>query len=63
MSGIELKPCPFCGGKAVRVSFLDSNPDPDAKATRYFACRKCCVASFTGVTDAEARYAWNRRAR
>ena len=57
----ELKPCPFCGGEAVRMDLLDNPPFPDVIGTRYFGCRKCCVVSFTGMTDAEAVEAWNAR--
>lgn len=56
-----LKPCPFCGGEAVRMDFLDNPPFPNMRGTRYIGCRKCCVVSFTGMTDAEAVEAWNKR--
>lgn len=58
----ELKPCPFCGGEAVRMNFLDNPPFPNTIGTRYFGCRKCCVVSFTGMTEEEATEAWNTRA-
>lgn len=60
MSDIELKPCPFCGGKAEvfvanyskRVTVWCANPD-------------CGVKPFTMYTTelAESIKAWNRRAR
>ena len=53
----KLKPCPFCGGEAVRLQMID-NP---FSGTRYFGCRKCCVVSFTHMTEAEAIKAWNTR--
>lgn len=58
----NLKPCPFCGGEAVRMDFLDNLPFKSVKGTRYFGCRKCCVVSFNGMTEAEAIEAWNTRA-
>ena len=56
-----LKPCPFCGGEAVRMGFLDHVDPHTGRGTRYVGCRRCCVASFTNVTDREAVEAWNRR--
>lgn len=58
----ELKPCPFCGGEAARLDFLDNTRNKNVKGFRYFGCRKCCVVSFAGMTEAEAVEAWNRRA-
>lgn len=58
----ELLPCPFCGGEAVRMDFLDNPPFPNMRGTRYIGCLKCCVVSFTGMNDAEAVEAWNIRA-
>lgn len=60
-----LRPCPFCGAPAVRLTFLDNNCSPvpaGARATRFVGCRRCCVASFAHVTEAECAAAWNRRA-
>lgn len=58
----ELLPCPFCGGDAVRMDFLDNPPFKDMPGTRYFGCRKCCVVSFTNMTEQQAIEAWNTRA-
>ena len=57
----KLKPCPFCGGEAVRMDFLDNPPFKEMKGTRYFGCRNCCVVSFSHMTEAEAIEAWNTR--
>ena len=58
----ELKPCPFCGGKAVRMSFMDMVQAPHIKATRFIGCKNCAVVSFTDVTAEEVVEAWNTRA-
>lgn len=52
----ELKPCPFCGSKEVRMRF-DS-----VFESYYVACKKCGadVHQFYGLKD-EAVKAWNRR--
>ena len=53
MSGIELKPCPFCGGEA---EIRTSEPEIDARSANYYIktsvwvrCKKCLFAreSFT----------------
>lgn len=62
MTDYELKPCPFCGGEAIRLNFADSVTNARDKGTRYFGCTKCCVVSFAHMTEAEAVEAWNRRA-
>ena len=57
----DLKPCPFCGGEAVRIDIMDNPPNRHVKGFRYFGCRKCAVVSFAGMTEAEAIVAWNTR--
>ncbi len=56
---IELKPCPFCGGKAEMVvqQLADGTP------THYGVC---CDSCYQGTwiwhkTEAEAAAMWNRR--
>ena len=51
----ELKPCPFCGGKANKVKFGQ---------IQMFECKKCrAVVSFCGAeSEPKATKAWNRRA-
>ena len=49
----ELKPCPFCGGKAF--------PNIDLRK-HWIECRECCAESGCYRTEAEAIDAWNARA-
>lgn len=53
----QLKPCPFCGGKAVRMSFLDD------VGTRYVGCKKCDAVISFGMcpTEGNLRKRWNKR--
>lgn len=50
----ELKPCPFCGGEAVRKCIFPN---------RYFfvECKNCHVSLPFKGTKEEAIEAWNRR--
>lgn len=56
---VELKPCPFCGGKAFGTS--SGGPRIGAGGTEWVECDNCCASGppeskpFTGA-------AWNRRA-
>lgn len=64
MADIELKPCPFCGGKRIRLGKVGFD--------EVFAeCEKCGVCIYGGIvidviTDKQKRSAavelWNRRA-
>lgn len=47
----ELKPCPFCGGKARMYDYL---------ASYSIECMDC-QASIEYKTDVKVIYAWNRR--
>lgn len=49
----ELKPCPFCGGKAVH-KHNDITGD-------YVFCEKCFARSFFGANKRAATMKWNRR--
>ena len=49
----ELKPCPFCGGKAEMVSDFDDE--------HYVYCTGCKGGWKTMETPEEAAEAWNRR--
>lgn len=51
----ELKPCPFCGGKAILVEFEYS------KETFVRCENRCCEQCIIHQTKAEAIEAWNRR--
>ena len=59
---MELKPCPFCGGKAILAHDLAG---PGAS---YIRCEKCglesvrFIKSFEVASDDEAIKYWNRRA-
>lgn len=52
MDEFKLKPCPFCGGKAVKIG------------RNVFWVRCCGCGAGTSVFDSEkeAKEAWNRRA-
>ena len=50
---IELKPCPFCGGKAGIYSI--------AKYEKEAYCENCGAVSNICMTEEEAVEAWNRR--
>ena len=52
MSGIDLKPCPFCGGKAKVVKTY---------WTIYIKCQCCDARSNCKETEQKAAEAWNRR--
>lgn len=60
---IELKPCPFCGKKAV-INTIEPHahifvPMPDYEGGAFIECTGCtCVVS--GKTEHEAVEAWNR---
>lgn len=63
---IKLKPCPFCGGKAVVVS--GTSDKVFSRATFYIHCVECNVSTETfvdGDRNLEALLAaiavWNRR--
>jgi len=54
----ELKPCPFCGGKAfvsAKLPYFGEIP------TLAVVCEDCNAASKHKRTEAEAIEAWNRR--
>lgn len=52
----DLKPCPFCGGKATIVI------NPFSKPKTYDVCCVCCTAKIKGYTNEElAELNWNTR--
>lgn len=69
----ELKPCPFCGGKATTKSWVHVDPiiDPDTGAcidadTYYYeqtGCPNCEIWFFIGEDESEDTTIkkWNRR--
>ena len=56
MSKIELKPCPFCGGKVTKKT------SPFA-GTQMFVCKTCGadVCFYGAEYEPKATEAWNRR--
>ena len=48
---IELKPCPFCGGRAVRNNGHN----------KYIKCKKCGVLTRIYSRMSDATRAWNKR--
>lgn len=55
----ELKPCPFCGGKAQRMAWHDDNP---FGKPYFIECKKCECMTTLYETLNQAKEAWNRRA-
>ena len=53
----ELKPCPFCGGKAKIVVSTDYRD----RHLRYVTCEQCRVSTDFFLNDKAAAEAWNRR--
>ena len=51
----ELKPCPFCGGRALFAS--------DLLGEHYIVCSTCTCAGPGRESLEEATEAWNRRAK
>lgn len=60
-SEIELKPCPFCGGKAIDFEDKAMSIESGMSCVRSFIVCSDCSAIVSGVTEAEAADAWNRR--
>lgn len=51
----ELKPCPFCGSKSIRIIYINGNEK------RYASCYKCGARTKNGDTTKEAIKRWNER--
>lgn len=49
----ELKPCPFCGGKNIRIWNI---------STPWVSCDDCLANTACAPTEEEAVKYWNRRA-
>lgn len=54
--GVELKPCPFCGGEPEMQQSGFGNPE-----WLHFTCRKCAASSGAGKGEEHARRFWNTR--
>ena len=57
----ELKPCPFCGGKAFLSEYLYSC-EPGRCTTQFVEFNGCHTTTYEYNTEEEAIEAWNRRA-
>lgn len=56
MSGLKLKPCPFCGGKAEAVV------DNETEVLFLIQCTECKAQTAESEFLYSAEYDWNRRA-
>ena len=56
----DLKPCPFCGGKAWII--LKTYRYWFKKKYWYVRCECCRATSRADLTEIDAKEAWNRRA-
>ncbi len=63
MKETELKPCPFCGGKArVRDATIEEQGSVvNGNFYKFCGCEHYCAEMF-GYTEEEAIKKWNRRA-
>lgn len=60
---IELKPCPFCGGKAELNVDPEAIADTEGRRWAYtVSCNRCCAVSGLAYLPEKAIEAWNRRA-
>jgi Lar family restriction alleviation protein len=60
----ELKPCPFCGGKAILVQWRDTkSPNATWAECKCGAYTKTSYSTNTAKAFAEAIKVWNRRAK
>lgn len=65
-SGIELKPCPFCGGRAILESWPMTPFEQicipiEEKAWYGVFCNDCAASGPDDITKEDAIAAWNRR--
>ena len=59
---LKLKPCPFCGGEAVRMELMGYATPRSGRRTRHIGCLKCgVIANFSIAADCDAAEVWNRR--
>ena len=60
MDELKLKPCPFCGGKAIMETFATAR---EREARFRVKCSVCwCETNWDNFSQDEAAEAWNRRA-
>ena len=55
-----LKPCPFCGGNAVKA-VCHKNPDNYDGAEFWVVCAKCHIKTNRSLDEDEPVDLWNRR--
>ena len=53
----KMKPCPFCGGKAIIHDFKPFRE----KRLWYISCHDCEIEQINYLSEQEAIEAWNRR--
>ena len=59
----ELKPCPLCGGKSMRVTNMwDSVVYPDVTPEYRVMCQSCDYEVMSDISMEDAEKEWNRRA-
>lgn len=59
----ELKPCPFCGGKArMHVAFASGGDHSVGVYVECLECRSCSETKWGDGAQEKAADAWNRRA-
>lgn len=58
----ELKPCPFCGGKAELCEHKFRSDTTKSSSLYGIKCKRCIAQSFQFyLSEAEAIDGWNRR--
>lgn len=58
-----MKPCPFCGGEAVRMELMDYATSRSGRWARHIGCLKCgIIVNFSVAADCDVAEVWNRRA-
>ena len=55
----ELKPCPFCGGKAELLTIPEQNPFSNVRWS--VRCTHFCCKQYPHISDHDAVEEWNRR--
>lgn len=66
MTGVELKPCPFCGHagprleRVLRNGYAEDQDDPDAFAY-YHVCPGCATQGPWTKSQTSAEQRWNMR--
>ena len=62
MKDHELKPCPFCGGKAFISTDPEAVRDTQGRLWAFtVVCERCCATSGLGYSKEQISEHWNRR--